>query len=435
MLQPEELREQLDVPMLAVEKIRINPYWLQLVKGRPHPQSVEIQSPKLTLSVEMLKAISTRTVVPKKPLRKLPEPRPVRPVQDPVPQVVPDEKKRVPVEKAPTRPDPSPSVAEPERTPLGMPVHLKISNAQFDFVSVSNGQNIFRVKGVDYDHVLLGEDSVGQLNIQSLQLLGETRFTDIHQQIEWKRPFIEITEQELDLGGVQAELIAQIGLGENRMGQFPFLIDFAIDRQEIESAHWFKDQPMEVNADLVASRLRVSGQLLRADSWRADGIVAAQNLSVLGIPVVNQISFDEVNLPFVVRQGTVLWSGVRCISEDIAVLGNGAMSLRDGHLSVTRIVASPEVASMLNQGIYGLDLVDDGEQWWYELATPDRLVRDIVVSGSLLEPQVDAGSNHALLPLGQLISVFHQAMNQVINGAGQNIEIPSAASGVKKNTP
>ena len=74
MLQPEELRETLGQPVMSVERIRVRPYWLKLMRGQIRPRSVEIESPEFTVSVEMLSNMASRTVLPKPP-----KPAPSRP--------------------------------------------------------------------------------------------------------------------------------------------------------------------------------------------------------------------------------------------------------------------------------------------------------------------------------------------------------------------
>ena len=115
------------------------------------------------------------------------------------------------------------------------------------------------------------------------------------------------------------------------------------------------------------------------------------------------IMFDAIVIPAVFRQGTLQWGGVRLIGEDISVLGNGRVSVRDGILSVTRFVVSPEVSEMLSRALHGSGLVRNGPRWWQDLDTPDRKMRDFLVTGSLMSPTIDAGYKYEELPVWQMI--------------------------------
>jgi len=53
------------------------------------------------------------------------------------------------------------------------------------------------------------------------------------------------------------------------------------------------------------------------------------------------------------------------------------------------------------------------KSWWYDMYTPDRKVRDLLVSGSILNPKIDAGPRHASMQLSQLIRLaMHPGINK-----------------------
>ena len=78
MLQPEELRAELTEPVVLVDRIRVKPYWTQLLRGRTRPKEVSIDSPELTISVEMLASLASR--IPQSKVLAPPAKRPVKPV-------------------------------------------------------------------------------------------------------------------------------------------------------------------------------------------------------------------------------------------------------------------------------------------------------------------------------------------------------------------
>ena len=103
--------------------------------------------------------------------------------------------------------------------------------------------------------------------------------------------------------------------------------------------------------------------------------------------------------------------GLKMLGEDFSVLGNGRLSMRGGLMSVTRLVASPEVAEVMEKSFRRAGMVEEG--WWYDMYTPDRKVRDLLVSGSILNPKIDAGPRHASMQLSQLMHLaLHPGMNK-----------------------
>ena len=147
------------------------------------------------------------------------------------------------------------------------------------------------------------------------------------------------------------------------------------------------------------------------------------------------VTFDDIYVPVVLRQGALRWNGVRLISEDLAIMGNGMVSMRDGHLSVTRLVASPESASLLTAGIRGLDIIDEKSRWWFDLDTPDRKVRDLVISGPLLEAEINAGADYESILVGQIIAEIHKFFSGEKNDGSSDLKATPVPSDTEKNIP
>ena len=130
-------------------------------------------------------------------------------------------------------------------------------------------------------------------------------------------------------------------------------------------------------------------------------VLGASDLSVIEKHGGHQVHFDELSIPAVFQQGTLRWSSARMIGEDLSILGNGQVSVRQGVTAVSRVVVSPEIAAELRRAMFG---AIGGKSigwaaWWEDLDTPDRKYRDIYLTGDLHDPQVDLGKNHGELPL------------------------------------
>lgn len=404
MLQPAALRADLEAPVVKVDRIRVKPYWSQLLRGRVRPHEVIVEAPELTLSVEMLASLAAR-VAPQK-LQPSPTPAGAGPAVEEKPEPLPPVKTDPPqTGKKPPSPNPAaPQVpAEATRPPAGMPSHLSITNAGVHIVSVSKGVELLRMQNISLDLPLFGEDSGGVVRIPTMKVPGLPELVDVEQHIVWKRPYLELEEQTVDMAGLKVRFLAQLGMGRGAMGRLPFLFDLVVDPQQLDALKWFERMALEVNAEQLAGRFRVNGALTSPMSWRADGVVIGKNIGVREIHGSHDVVFDRVYVPAVFRQGQLRWTGARMIGEDISILGNGRISVGDGILSVTRLVVSPEVSEMLSRGMHGAGLVRNGLRWWDDLDTPDRKVRDLLVSGSLVDPVMDAGYQHTDVPVWEIV--------------------------------
>lgn len=400
MLQPEELRAELPEPVVLVDRIRVKPYWTQLLRGRTRPKEVSVDSPELTISVEMLAAlasqISPSKVVPP-PAKLAPQPVPKTPDQPTPREAIKKTNNPKIGQTQPTAP------VEKDRPAAGLPMWLKVNNATIRIVSVSKDIELLRAERLTLDMPVFGEDATGVIKVAVIKIPGLPELVDLEQRIVWKRPYLELEEQTVDVDGLKMHYIGQLGVGRDAMRRLPFLFDLAIDSQKLESVKWFERLALDVSAEKLTGRFRVNGSLSSPMSWRTDMMVEAVNLGVKEIHGSHDVVFDEVYIPAVFRQGQLRWNGIRFIGEDISVLGNGRVSVADGVLCVIRLVASPEVAQMLTRGLRGSGLADYKSRWWENLDTPDRKFRDLLVSGNLTDPVVDAGHLNANLPVWQIV--------------------------------
>ncbi|MBK1856092.1 hypothetical protein JO972_14060 [Verrucomicrobiaceae bacterium 5K15] len=406
MLQPDALREKLDQPLLEVEEIQIQPHWGPLFRGHARPREVTMQRPKVMLSVEMLAAIASQS-----------SPQEVVQVQ---PKTEPATTPPKPTAKTPSQPSSSPkqpkptvakkpksketqTTAEQARPPAGLPIRVVVTDARVELVSLAKGIELLDVNGLDLDLPIFGEDAEGLVRIAELKVPGIERLAGIEQKVVWKRPYLEIEPQSIDLGGLKVKGLAQLNLS----GMRPFLIDLSMPPQAVDQLPWLERFAADVKAEQASGRLQITGSVTHPMSWRAGMVAQASQVELKELHGNNVIRFDEVSVPAMFQQGRFRWSSVRVIGEDLSVLGNGSVSLHEGVNSVTRLVASPELAVVLKNAMIGAGMVSR-RRWWEDLDTPDRQYRDIYVRGSLIDPQVDLSAQHTDVPLWQaLASVMH----------------------------
>ena len=105
------------------------------------------------------------------------------------------------------------------------------------------------------------------------------------------------------------------------------------------------------------------------------------------------------------------------------MLGNGRLSMRGGVVCVTRLVASPEVAEIMEKSLSRAGMVET--RWWYDMYTPDRKVRDLIISGNVLSPLIDVGPQHARLPLSHLLQLI---LNPGVNKISPKVPVDTPQS-------
>ena len=431
MHQPEGLRAELDSPVVRVESIRVTPYWKKLLNGKLRPKLVEIERPELNVSVEMLAMIAANADqgAPRQPRLATPSDKTPPPDVSRSPEIKPKPKtppaKQQEKRPEPLGPKPTPPAGkkQPEHQQGALDsVKLVVRNAGVKLVALKSKTELLQITGAGIEMDLLGGDSEGVLKIGSIRVLDMEPITKIEQPVVWKTPYLEISEQAVEVGGVKARMIAQLGLGRNPVGRFPFLLSAAVDPGKLNKVPLLDRFALDVSADRLQARMRMSGYLHQPVSWHAEAMLVSRQFSVSERHGGHDLVFDEVLAPCVFRRGVLQWDGLRIVSEDLAVLGNGAISLRDGHLSVTRIVTSPEGGAILKRGLCGAGVTRAEDPWWEKLDTPDREMRDLLVTGPLLDPVVDAGEKHSQINASELMQTLLRFIRREMREQGVNLK-------------
>lgn len=442
MLQPEDMAAELDEPVVTIRRIRVQPYWLRMLRGGIRPREILIDSPQLTLSLELLAKLTGARLEdlelldvppPEVPMElaavptgegplNLPEAgQPAGPVaQAEVQQQAPSPPQQ-PVRERTTPP-------ELRRPTAGLPTLLRIKDASFRLVSLAKQRDLLRIKGISMDLPVYGEDAVGRIGAASLQLAGFPELRDLEQEIVWKRPHLWIEEKEVDLGGVVVSYGAQLAMGRNTGGRYPFLVDMVIAPQQVQSVEGLRHVGLQAAAGMLVGKFRLLGLLRSPTSWQGQMLVLGKEVS-LRRGQGQHVVFDEMQLPAILHMGKLYWANAEMVGEDLSLLGNGRIAMRGGSiLSVTRLVASPEVAVELTKSLQRAEITKG--PWWQDLGTPDRLARDLTVSGSWYNPVVDAGDNHARIPLARLVGPVFKAVSPEGQAAAATPMTPVPGKGI-----
>ncbi len=414
---------EVEQSILAVHEINIRPYWRSLLQGKLRLREITVNEPHVELSLEMLSALPGESEVIEPPsvpptpptlaagqAQQIPaKPRAQASLAD-YAQVLrpPGLGSQVLAEQKPKAEQPATPIAE--RAAAGLPMRLRVNGASMRLFSESKDMDVLSVDTLSLDLPLSGEDAEGDIKISGLKMPGISNLPDFNQTVVWKRPRLEIEETEVDLGGVKLNMRVQLGI-KNTKSTLPFLVDMAIRPQQVEAIASLEQRSMHASARLLAGRFRLLGLLADPLNWKAEAVIVGEGVTVQAGQGRPRVTFDTVYLPAILHQGRLHWMGLKMLGEDFSVLGNGRLSMRGGLMSVTRLVASPEVAEVMEKSFRRAGMVEEG--WWYDMYTPDRKVRDLLVSGSILNPKIDAGPRHASMQLSQLMRLaLHPGMNK-----------------------
>jgi hypothetical protein len=433
LLQPEALRQDASEPMVSVARVQVRPYWSELIRGRVRFREIVVESPQVSISVEMLASVLQDAVHHQPPpSQELPETPSLAAIsKDDLTrgsdvEKLPSSQKstgspsgKQPLQKKPESPRKPKVTSSSSSPPVEFPLHLKIKGAELKLVSLKKEVEILSFQGGDLDVSLLGADSQGVLKIASGKCLGMPEIKKVSQTISWKRPYLLWQNSDLEVTGVKVACRAQIGLDRRARGVF--LLDGELPPQTLERVPGLDGLALEVQADRLASRFRCFGVLPHPGTWQASVLVQAEHVQLKEEHGGRDVVFDEVLFPLVFRRSSLVWGGVRLIGEDVSVLANGRATMRGGVQAVSRLVVSPEVAEMVGRALQGAGLVRNGRQWWSDLDTPDRKMRDLHVSGSVVNPVIDLGSLHQDLPVWQVMATTVHFIREEMKEEGKTL--------------
>lgn len=458
--QPELLEASVGAAMLTVDRVRVLPYWRPLWRGRFHVRELVVDSPRGVVAVEMLATLTADAI---RGREVSPMVQGEVPPADPVGADAPEEagiKKGVeqsaqaegprtsdssqhsngaskagggPNESAKKRVAAVPVPAQ--RAPLGLPARVSVLDAHLSVVSARTQTELFRIERAALDIELLGEDAPGLLEVEKLKIAGGLELNHLSQMVEWKRPYLQWRSKPVNVGGVDVGYNALLGLAgplvsgkglirgrSGRLGQMPFRVEVVAVPQKVDSFEWLNRVALDVSAEKFSGRFRCSGVVQHPSSWRGDLQVLGRKIRMKEKHGGRDVEFDELIIPAVFSQGELHWGGLRLIGEDLSVLGNGKISAKSGVLSVTRLVVSPEVGEMVSRGLYGAELAPNGPLWWSDLNTPDRKMRDFLVSGTLIDPVIDIGRQHQDVSVREILETTLKFVRQEMKEEGRDLK-------------
>jgi hypothetical protein len=381
-LQPEPLRNAISQPLARIHLVRLTPVWRAWMRGKLELRAVELDSPQIALSIELLADLA-RSQAAGRPAPASPPTAGPPPLAGPPPVGPP----------APAPPIDQPSQTSPPATPAPVSLSpnswLHLKQASFTLVSASSGRKWFSLSGLEGSIPVAGKPAQSVLRVHSIDIAERQAFTDLQTSLEWKAPLLVFKPTETDLQGFKIQIAAQIAL----LGGLPLRIDVQAPRQKLEPFALPADG--RVRAEAIAANARFRGLLLAPGTWQADLI--AETVSAAVTFADKEAKFDRGSSVTILRGGVVSCVDARLIGDELSFLGNATL-LADGRLAaVLRMVAAPDTANAIAGRLFPslpqpVSLTP--------LATPQRAAFDLHAFGNISRVSLKLGTDGPFAELG-----------------------------------
>ena len=325
LLQPAALRQAIPYPLATVESIQLTPVWRAWVRGKYEVHSISLDTPKLSIPIELLSHLSGSQPPPTPPAASAPPP--------PVVQVNPA------TPPAPA-PGPPPVAVAPKNLPTPPPVPpqptgwLHLKNASFSIVSNGRKQPLFKISNTTGSLPIAGNPAQSVLKIEAISF-GENRtFSDLSAAVDWKYPVLSLKPLELELYGYKFLIASKVAA----LSGLPIQIEAQIPKQPLSAIPLPFDGHVE--AASIALNAGFRGLLTAPATWQGDLVAESINpsLTLAG----HDAKFDKGGAVVILRGGLLSCVDARLIGDDLSLLGNATVLTNGSAAGVIRLVAPPD---------------------------------------------------------------------------------------------
>ena len=367
LLQPLPLRSALKEPLLHINSIRIAPVWHAWLRGKMIVQSMELDTPRVEMPVELLAHLTQAgPTVPETsgPLRVAP---PATSLPPATPSVVMPPVVSPPATIAENRGPSFPAILPPP--PTGW-LHLK--NASFSLIHTGSKQVVLGLSGMGGGIPISGNSTKSQLTIGSISILGQQVGSPLCAALDWKSPHLSLSPLEVKIGDYSFVIAAEIG----SFSGLPLQIEAKFPPHKLTSLMI----PLggQIEAESISANARFRGLLLSPATWQGDLVAGSTSLSLH--LAAHEAKFDQGNAIAILRGGMFSCADARLIGDKLSLLGNATL-LADGRLAgAARIVAAPETAAAIARKAFPMMKETPSLT---PLSTPQRSAFDLEASGTI----------------------------------------------------
>ncbi len=361
LLQPPPLRTAMTEPLLHIDSIRIAPVWQAWLRGKIAVQSMELDTPRIVMPVELLAQL-TKAETTAQPTAVALQVAPATTIPPATPPVIAPPV-TVPAQAEPPIPVTLPSI------PTGW-IHLK--NASFTLLQAESKQMLLEISNIRGAIPISGNSAESQLTVGSISSLGQPVASLLKVELEWKSPQLSLKPLEINIGGYPFLIAAQLG----SFSGLPLQIEAKLPLHKL--APLMIPFGGQVAAESITAATRFRGLLLAPATWQGD-LVIDSTFPSLRIASHNA-KFDRGNAVIVLRGGVLSCVDARLIGDEISLLGNATL-LADGRLAgAARVVAAPgtvtSIASQASPLLKETPILTP-------LSTPQRSAFDLEASGTI----------------------------------------------------
>lgn len=372
LLQPLPLRSALKEPLLHIDSIQIAPVWHAWLRGKMVVQSIELDTPRVVMPVELLAHLTKAgPTVPETsgPLQVAPAATALPPA---TPSIV-------------TPPAVSPPLVSPSATIAGNPgpsfpailpppptgwLHLK--NASFSLIQAGSKRLLLDASSIGGAIPISGNSTKSFLTIGSIAVLGQHVVSPLSAALDWKSPHLSLSPLEVKIGDYSLVIAAKIG----SFSGLPLQIEAKLPPHKLASLMIpFGGQ---IEAESISASAHFRGLLLSPTTWQGDLVAGSTSLSLH--LAGREAKFDRGNIITLLRGGVFSCVDARLIGDELSLLGNATL-LADGRLAgAARIVATPETAVAIVRKAFPMMKETPSLT---PLSTPQRSAFDLEASGTI----------------------------------------------------
>ena len=331
--QPPALRSAIPAPLASIHTVSMAPVWRAWLRGRLEVRSISLDTPALTVPIELLAHLSGSQSPATPPVAAVAPPPVIaaNPAATSPPAATPPA-------VAPPKP-PAPPLTPPQ--PTGW-LHLK--NASFSLVSVGRKNALLEISKTTGSLPIAGDPAQAVFKIGSITADGNPVFNDLSATLDWKNPLLSLNPVELEYQGCKFLLAGKIA----RLSGLPIQIEARLPKQPLPSFRL----PLNghANAESVAVNAAFRGLLLAPGTWQGDVVAEAlaPSLNIAG----HDAKFDKGGAITVLRGGMLSCVDARLIGDELSLLGNATLLANGNAAGVLRIVAPPGNVENIVKGAF-----------------------------------------------------------------------------------
>lgn len=329
LLQPTPLRSLLKPPLVRIDQVRLVPVWRSWFRGKRDLQSIELDSPRLVITTEMLADLArSRAAVSAPEIPAVATASPTASPPSPTPPATPP-----PASQPPTQPQ---TIPQKILTPTAW-LHLK--NASLVVITATSGRSHIELAGLSGSIPIGGIPAQSRLHLGSLRINDRLAASEISADLNWQFPMLSLQPLETRIDSYQLILAGKIALVNN----LPLQIEAQIPKQKFHTLNLPNENA--IAADSIAANARFIGLLFAPQTWQGDFL--AESLAPSAHVAGHDAKFDRGSFVTILRNGMLSCVDARLIGDDLSLLGNGTL-LADGRLAAAlRLVAPPESATAI----------------------------------------------------------------------------------------